>query len=49
MEGNDANINQLDEEDLKTAFKKATERIWQKYISQGGNFPDYYVMHACNK
>jgi len=39
-------VNKISDEDLKAAFKKAIERIWQKYMSQGGIFPDYYVMRA---
>jgi len=39
-------VNKIDNEDFKVAFKKAIERIGQKYITQGGNFPDYYVMRA---
>jgi ubiquinone/menaquinone biosynthesis C-methylase UbiE len=39
-------INKIADEDLKAAFKKAIERIWQKYKTQGGIFPDYYVMRA---
>ena len=37
-------INKIDDEDLKGAFQKATERIWRTYKEQGGNFPSYYVM-----
>lgn len=39
-------VNKISDEDLKAAFKKAIERTWQKYINQGGIFPDYYVMRA---
>ena len=39
-------VNKISDEDLKVAFKKAIERIWQKYANQGGIFPDYYVMRA---
>jgi len=39
-------INKIADEDLKVAFRKAIERIWQKYKTQGGIFPDYYVMRA---
>jgi ubiquinone/menaquinone biosynthesis C-methylase UbiE len=39
-------INKIADEDLKAAFKKAIERIWQKYKTQGGISPDYYVMRA---
>jgi len=39
-------INKIRDDDLKAAFKKAIERIWQKYANQGGIFPDYYVMRA---
>jgi ubiquinone/menaquinone biosynthesis C-methylase UbiE len=39
-------INKIADEDLKAAFRKAIERIWQKYKTQGGIFPDYYVMRA---
>jgi len=37
-------INKIDDEDLKGAFRKATERIWRTYKEQGGVFPPYYVM-----
>lgn len=37
-------ISKIDNEDLKTAFEKATERIWRTYKKQGGIFPPYYVM-----
>lgn len=37
-------INEIDDEDLKVAFRKATERTWQTYKEQGGIFPPYYVM-----
>jgi SAM-dependent methyltransferase len=39
-------VNKIGDENLRTAFKKAIERIWQKYINQGGIFPDYDVMRA---
>jgi len=39
-------VNKITDENLKAAFKKAIERIWQKYTNQGGIFPDYYVMRA---
>lgn len=37
-------INKIDDEDLKAAFLKATERIWKTYKKQGGIFPPYYVV-----
>ncbi|MFX0203860.1 MAG: class I SAM-dependent methyltransferase [Candidatus Hodarchaeota archaeon] len=37
-------LNELDDEDLKVAFKKIVERIWEEYKNQGGVFPPYYVM-----
>ena len=37
-------INEIDDEDLRVAFRKATERTWQTYKEQGGIFPSYYVM-----
>lgn len=37
-------IEKIDDEDLKLAFQKATERIWKTYKEQGGIFPSYYVM-----
>lgn len=39
-------VNKIADEELKAAFKKAIKRIWEKYITQGGIFPDYYVMRA---
>jgi SAM-dependent methyltransferase len=39
-------VNKIGDKDLKAAFEKVIERIWQKYINQGGIFPDYYVMRA---
>lgn len=42
-------INKIDDEDLKAAFKKAIDRIWEKYVGQGGKFPPYYVMCARKK
>ena len=42
-------INKIDDEDLKAAFKKAIDRIWEKYVGQGGKFPPYYVMRARKK
>jgi len=39
-------VKKISDENLKAAFKNAIERIWQKYINQGGIFPDYYVMRA---
>ena len=39
-------VNKIADNDLKAAFEKVIERIWQKYINQGGIFPDYYVMRA---
>lgn len=42
-------INGIDDKDLKEAFEKAVERIWEKYVSQGGVFPPYYVMRARKK
>jgi len=39
-------VNKIADNDLKAAFEKVVERIWQKYINQGGIFPDYYVMRA---
>ncbi len=39
-------ISKIDDEDLRAAFQKAVEKIWQKFINQGGVFPDYYVMRA---
>lgn len=39
-------INKIDDADVKVAFKKAIERIWEKYVNQGGIFPPYYVMRA---
>jgi len=37
-------IGRIDDEDLKVAFKKATEKIWTAYKERGGVFPAYYVM-----
>ena len=37
-------INKIDDEDLRKAFQKATERIWRMYKRQGGSFPSYYVI-----
>lgn len=37
-------INEIEDEDLKMAFKKIVERIWKRYKEQGGIFPPYYVM-----
>jgi len=37
-------INKIGDEDLRTAFQKATERIWRMYKRQGGSFPSYYVI-----
>lgn len=37
-------INEIDDEDLKMAFQRATERIWKKYKEQRVIFPSYYVM-----
>lgn len=37
-------ISKIDDEDLKRAFQRATDRIWKKYKEQGGIFPSYYVM-----
>jgi SAM-dependent methyltransferase len=37
-------INEIEDEDLKTAFRKIVERIWKRYKEQGGIFPPYYVM-----
>jgi len=42
-------ISQIADVDLRTAFEKATARIWQKFIDQGGIFPDYYVIRARKK
>jgi SAM-dependent methyltransferase len=39
-------VNKIGDEDLKVAFEKAIRKIWQEYKSQGGNFPDYYVIRA---
>jgi ubiquinone/menaquinone biosynthesis C-methylase UbiE len=39
-------VNKIDDENLRAAFNEAIEKIWQKYINQGGIFPDYYVMRA---
>lgn len=39
-------VNKITDENLKAAFRTAIERIWKKYITQGGIFPDYYVMRA---
>ena len=39
-------INKIGDEDLKAAFEKAIRKIWQEYKSQGGIFPDYYVIRA---
>jgi len=39
-------VNKIGDEDLKAAFEKAIEKIWQEYKSQGGIFPDYYVIRA---
>jgi len=39
-------VNKIADNDFKAAFEKAIERIWQKYINQGGIFPDYYVIRA---
>ena len=39
-------INKIGDEDLRVTFKRAVERIWEKYVSQGGVFPPYYVMRA---
>jgi len=37
-------IRRIDDEDLKAAFQKTTEKIWRTYKKQGGVFPPYYVM-----
>lgn len=37
-------IDKIYDEDLRMAFKKATERIWKTYKEKGGIFPPYYVM-----
>ncbi|MDI6846711.1 MAG: class I SAM-dependent methyltransferase [Candidatus Bathyarchaeia archaeon] len=37
-------ISEIDDEGVKPAFQKATERIWKTYKEQGGIFPSYYVM-----
>ncbi|MCL6579518.1 MAG: class I SAM-dependent methyltransferase [Candidatus Bathyarchaeota archaeon] len=37
-------INKIDDENLKQAFHKTTERIWRAYKEQGGIFPPYYTM-----
>jgi ubiquinone/menaquinone biosynthesis C-methylase UbiE len=42
-------INKIDDKDLKAAFEKATAKTWQKFINQGGLFPDYYIMRARKK
>jgi SAM-dependent methyltransferase len=42
-------ISKIDDEDLKVAFERTVARIWQKFINQGGLFPDYYVMRARKK
>lgn len=39
-------VNKIGDEDLKAAFEKAIGKIWQQYKSQGGIFPDYYVIRA---
>ncbi|MGC9346486.1 MAG: methyltransferase domain-containing protein, partial [Candidatus Bathyarchaeales archaeon] len=39
-------IDKIGDEDVKVAFGKAIDRIWKKYVRQGGNFPSYYVMRA---
>jgi len=39
-------VNKISDKDLKAAFEKAVEKIWQQYKSQGGIFPYYYVMRA---
>jgi SAM-dependent methyltransferase len=42
-------VNKIGDEDLKAAFEKAIGKIWQQYKSQGGIFPDYYVIRACKR
>lgn len=42
-------INKIAEKDLRTAFKKTTAKIWQKFLNQGGKFPDYYMIRARKK
>ncbi len=37
-------INEIDDEDLKVAFQKSTERTWKTYKEQGAKFPPYYVI-----
>jgi len=37
-------LNEIDDEDLKAAFRKIVERIWEEYLNHGGVFPPYYVM-----
>jgi len=42
-------VKKIGDEDLKVAFEKAVKKIWQEYKSQGGIFPDYYVIRARKK
>jgi SAM-dependent methyltransferase len=42
-------IDKIDDEDLKAAFGKAVEKVWQRFINHGGVFPSYYVMRARKK
>lgn len=37
-------VNKIDDEDLKAAFWKAIERIWETYKRKGGIFPQIYVL-----
>lgn len=39
-------ISKITDANLQAAFKKATAKIWRKFIEQGGVFPEYYVMRA---
>jgi ubiquinone/menaquinone biosynthesis C-methylase UbiE len=37
-------VNKIDDENLRMAFQKITEKIWKTYKEQGGVFPPYYIM-----
>lgn len=42
-------INEIDDKDLNPAFENAIERIWKKFVNQGGIFPPYYLLRARKK
>jgi SAM-dependent methyltransferase len=39
-------IAKIGDEDLKAAFSKTIEKVWQEFLVKKGTFPDYYVMRA---